>query len=304
MTKLGESRSDPEVLRIRRVMGNQFRKTVVNAQGIPHSLDELNDVDLTGAADGDVIQRVGGVWVAAPPPSGTSIDPVDLLEQLKALPHVLAWHYADFNSVSEMTQRLSGTGAAVIEVGNATGDDTVGVVQMTPGTTATGYAEIIGGASVLGTAEWFYECRSELGTLSDTGNEYWAEMGMYQTQSALTSQLGVYFLYDRAGTRGVASTFWQCVTLDGSGSTKTTTSVAAALAKWNRFTIEVNAAATSVVFKINGVTVATHTTNILTSPAIYPKASIQKTVGVNLRHLYVDYINVTSLFATERINTP
>lgn len=71
---------------------------------------------------------------------------------------------------------------------------------------------------------------------------------------------GVYFEFDRA-----TSTAWRIVTASSSSRTKTTTGVTATGSTWFTLKLEVNAAATSVAFWIDGVLVGTHTTNIPTA---------------------------------------
>ena len=79
--------------------------------------------------------------------------------------------------------------------------------------------------------------------------------------------------------------------------------MAANTTAWQKFTIEVNAASTSVQFYIDNVLVATHTTNIPTgvSQTIIPKIQIAKSIGTTARSFFADYFGYKQTFTTPRI---
>jgi hypothetical protein len=88
---------------------------------------------------------------------------------------------------------------------------------------------------------------------------------------------------------------WECVTRSNSAETRTDSLVAVGAGTWYRFEIEVNAAGTSVAFRIDGTLVATHITNI---PTLVARATgiylgIRKTVGTTARTLVSDYLAVS-----------
>lgn len=279
-----------------------------------YTLDDLTDVNLTGAVDGDFLQRVSGVWVPVDAPAGSS-DPIDLLPQLTTLPRALYWLYDDFDGGSQggrLGTFASGTSAAVTAWPTSTALPAIGVTQMTTGSTATGRAEVLGGALVLGTTsgEWFFESRVAVADGEPDGsNQYFCRTGFVETTATPASNQGAFFLYDKIGVvpavGGVASANWQCLTWTGASITRTDSGVPVAFGfpgtpAWTRMTIEVNDDGTQCDFSIDGSAVASHTTNIPTSAVIYPKIEIHKNLGTGSREINADYINVVCLLNNQR----
>jgi hypothetical protein len=116
---------------------------------------------------------------------------------------------------------------------------------------------------------------------------------------------GVFITYDEGGTANgtAASANWQCVTVANSVRTLTTSTVAVTASAWNKLRIEINAAGTSITFYVNGVSIATHTTNIpLASNSRYVlmKTGLAKTIGTTTRGFYCDYIGYENILTTAR----
>ena len=116
---------------------------------------------------------------------------------------------------------------------------------------------------------------------------------------------GVFITYDEGGTANgtTASANWQCVTVDNSVRTLTTSTTAVTASAWNKLRIEINAAGTSVTFYVNGTAIATHTTNIpLASNSRYVlmKTGLAKTIGTTTRGFYCDYIGYENILTTAR----
>lgn len=150
----------------------------------------------------------------------------------------------------------------------------------------------------------FFETPTKVATLSTSTERFAYVIWFIDSETAANQTDGIYFLYDEGGvsTGSSASANWQCVTVNNSTRTFTTTSVAVWADTRYRLTIEVNAGGTSVGFFIDWVSVATHTTNI-------PTASgrefgfwhlIIKSIGTTARTAQIDYYNVIKEFTTQR----
>ena len=110
---------------------------------------------------------------------------------------------------------------------------------------------------------------------------------------------GAFFRY----TDGVNAGKWQAVTRSNGTETATDTGVAVIADAWKRFEIDVNAAGTSAVFKIDGTTVATNATNIPTGAGretSFGLAAIKSAGTTNTAMLYVDWAEADFLFTTAR----
>jgi len=86
---------------------------------------------------------------------------------------------------------------------------------------------------------------------------------------------------------------WQALTVDGIGETSTDTGITAAAETWYKLEVETNAAGTISTFFIDGVLVATHTTNIPTGDTYdhFISGHIMKdgvSVGLAERIFFVD----------------
>jgi hypothetical protein len=133
-----------------------------------------------------------------------------------------------------------------------------------------------------------YEFMIQVPVLSTSAQEFVLKNGLHTSLNATDPGNGIYFKYDRAAT----GDFWVTTTRQTSTSTDTTTSTAVVAGQWYRFKFVANTAGNSVVFSIDGVTVATHTTNIPTGTAklINPAIQMIKTVGATARLMYVDWV--------------
>lgn len=154
----------------------------------------------------------------------------------------------------------SGTGAAVTSAGNA-GADTVnhiGQLRAECGSTTTGRAALTSGIEVLfGGGQASFGSVSQLRVLSDGTNTYTARIGWYRFGSGDGTD-GVFFRY----THSVNSGKWEAVTRSNSSETTDDTGVTATAnttggADYHTFEAVVNAAASSVEFFIDGVSVST-----------------------------------------------
>lgn len=253
------------------------------------------------------------------PTNGTLADattwPTDVTNLLNSyVPNPLnGYHYFnDFISTvntgtggADVVAQNSGTGAATAGSGN-TDQSRIGIVQSTTGTTATGYTGVGSSATAIrfGGGTWTFETAINIATLSDGTNRYQLAVGFIDSLSASNKTDGAYLLYDDGGvsTGSAASANWQAVTCSNSTRTFTTTSTAVAAASWIKLAVEVNAAGSSVVFKVNGTTVATHTTNIPTGSSRQTGFgwTLVKSVGTTARTVDVDYVRLAATFTSAR----
>jgi hypothetical protein len=221
--------------------------------------------------------------------------------------------FTDFDSSVNFYNLVSltgGTAAATQRLTNFVPNQTanqIGIAHYQTGTLATGWAMHITEQSAngqqfqFGGGNWMYETYIEVDTLSDATNRFRFVSGFGNVASSGTETNGAFFTYDEGGVSNgtIASPNWQCVTTVGAVRTLTTTSVAVTTT-WTKLRIIVNADATEVKFYIDGILVATHTTNIPVLPNRFKvKQMIAKTLGTGNRFVYCDYIfyenNLTTL---------
>lgn len=171
-------------------------------------------------------------------------------------------------------------------------ENAIGVLSLTTGTTATGFAGWYHTTQTVllgnGTA-WTFSARVATDLSSSGTQEFrnWFGFGDNWTASGEPTD-GVYFVYRRDGD----GDFWVCCTRSNSSETKTVTAVVPSASVMSIFEIIVNSAGTSVDFKINGTTVATHTTNIPTGAGRQTGVGckVEKTVGTTALLGYYDWI--------------
>ena len=207
---------------------------------------------------------------------------------------------------NDLVVNATGTGAGAGMVATPSANRP-GVVTLQTGSTATGRTsfytnsglntiELGGGAATLATDLF-------VPNLSTSGERFAFLFGFYDA-TTMNQTDGIYFLYDEGGvsTGSAASANWQCVTVSNSNRTFTTTSTAVSSTDFQRLSIEVNAVGTSVVFKIGGTTVATHTTNIPTGNSRIVTYGYQliKSIGTNSRTVRVDWTYGKIAFTTSR----
>jgi len=165
-----------------------------------------------------------------------------------------------------------------------------GGVGLQTGTTSTGYATLHSqsGGSNPGIYLGYGIIKHQIqiippSALSNATDEYIIISGFNSNSVTAAGQTtGCFFTYDRTGASNGASGSinWQVVTRNASVSTVTDTSVTVSTSTLYLFEIQINYNASSVTYFINGVSVATHTTNIPTT-AVRLQTGIFKTVGTS-----------------------
>lgn len=195
-----------------------------------------------------------------------------------------------------------GSGALVTSVSTNITSNHPGILRGTTGTTATGRcgfglapsATTVTNGIVIGTNTYTEEWLINLQQLSTVAEEFVLSLGLKRNATADTQANGVLFKYDRA-TYG---TNWQCETVSASTTTRTDSAVAVVdSSTWMKLRIEANT--TNCKFYIDGVLVATHTTNIPTTN-VCSGWKINKTVGNTPVTGEVDYFRAYTRFSSAR----
>jgi len=308
-------------------------------------LKEIHDVDLitTTPIDGHVLGFNGTLWVnktvagwlgftpedsankqnsLAPDGTGVKFPTVDAVNNLSFIDKFKRGlqYFTDYDntasSTPNFTQFSSGAGASVLRqvtnIPNATASQ-IGFAQFQTGTTATGYITqtnegFVGAQFFFGGGAWVFETSVNVETLSTVTERFRFISGFGNAATNGSESNGTFFTYDEGATQNgtAASLNWQTQTCNASVRTLTTTSVAVTAGAWTKLRIEVNAAATSVAFYINGTLAATHTTNIPkwlapNNPrAFNVKQSIVKTIGITNRSVFCDYFGYENVLTTPR----
>lgn len=245
-----------------------------------------------------------------------TVDAVNNLSLLTKAKGMISF-FTDFISAGSATPDLvvttSGAGATTTKsTTTAAPNQTVnqiGICQYQTGTTTSGWASHTNDnqgalAFSFGGGAWVYETSIEVETLSTLTEQFRFVTGFATQASVINEVNAIIFTYDSGGLRNgtIASPNWQCVTSDNSTRTLTTTAVAVTTT-WTKLRIEINAAATSVAFYINGTLVATHTTNIPTfanSRFLIMKQQLVKSAGTTNRSVYCDYLGYENILTTPR----
>lgn len=155
---------------------------------------------------------------------------------------------------------VSGTGAAATYVAPQSGR--FGVVRGDLGTTTTGRVRVstVDTAGLTaGFAQLSFDSSMALNTLSTTAERYSCRLGFIDSGTGESTD-GMFFRYDSEVNGGE----WECVCRAAGVETAVDSNILPVAGTYYLFEIIANAAGTSVVFKINGTTVATITTNIPT----------------------------------------
>lgn len=237
---------------------------------------------------GDVQRVVGGVpsWS----PFNDSRNEVTLYDDFIADgTGQLRWSDADTTTGVSATTTTVATSAhpGILELNTgagATGAATRWMGGVTTGTPTAGF--MLGGGAL------YVEVLVRLEDLATGAEDYNTNFGLNNLIAGATD--AVRFLYSRT-----TSLNWLVDTRSASTTTETDTGVAVVADAWIRLGIQVNAAASSVTFFINGVLVATHSTNIPTV-LLVPTLRISKTVGTTPRVAYVDYFKLYQRLTTAR----
>jgi len=209
------------------------------------------------------------------------------------VPSTMSMTWSDFtgSSVVPWSSLTSGTGTSVTFTQSGA-DDNPGLLTFSTGTTAAGRAGVGSGntdAFVFGTRPHVFSTAVlVVSNLSTATERYSIEAGFMDNLGGAPTN-AAYFSY----TDNVNGGRWLCTCQTGLGSTSVDSGVTAVTtATWYRLEIEVNAAGTSVVFKINGTQVANIGTDIPTTTSNRIGIAVQqrKSVGTTSRSSRCDYL--------------
>jgi hypothetical protein len=140
----------------------------------------------------------------------------------------------------------------------------------------------------------------KIDTLSDGTNTYgvWAGSRSLASGAVAAPDNAISFLYYTAspGSGIAASVNWQTLTASGGVRTYTTTSTAVAAGAWVK--LQIKAITGRIEFFVNGVSVATHTTNIPTGLML--SGELYKSAGTTARTMNIDYYIIQRKYSTAK----
>jgi hypothetical protein len=237
--------------------------------------------------------RADGAWAAPAGGAGSSIEngPARFYAFTDCLAAV---------NTPDWAFTVSGTGAAHSVV-DFPDQNSIGAIQSALGTLATNRTSISSPVFTVfklgqGIAKWAN--RLQFSTLSDATNTWAVRSGFIDSVSAESTN-GVFFRY----TNGVNAGKFQAVTRSNNVETAIDTGVTVAIGTTYKTEVEVNATATSSVFKINGVAVATITTNIPSGNGRevgYGLFALRSVGIAAINSYFVDYLLADVMFTATR----
>lgn len=174
-----------------------------------------------------------------------------------------------------------------------------GIANMHTSTSATGRATVYSAnaAMIAGGGEMTFEAAVYIPDLSTSGERFIIRAG-FMSSTSVDPPSGAWFEYDES-----TSANWRICTGKNTSRTKTTTSSAVPEDTWQTLKVVINAAATSVEFFINGVSVGTIATTLPTDVAqdyFGSAVGIIKSAGTTARAVWVDYVTLAKTFTTPR----
>jgi hypothetical protein len=299
------------------------------------SLDELTNVTITGVTNNQLLSYTSAtdIWenktiiedsiangVTDVAPSQNAVFDSLALKQnnLKTFNRTQGiYYFEEFiggqagsigSSYGQVITIVSGTGAACTTTNtilNKTNQQ--GVVRHTTGTLLNGNAGFALGSSSLfiGQGAISLETYVTIETLSNATERFFTFFGYGIPSNWQNNANAIFFSYDEGGAvnfaSGAASPNFKCYTKLASVTTLTTTSVPVVASQWYKLRIDINNAGNSVGFYIDGVLVATHTTNIpATTTGMSVVNIINKTVGTTARTMQTDYFMYEEIFTNPR----
>jgi len=173
--------------------------------------------------------------------------------------------------------------------------EALGTIQLTTGTDTTGgaavYQPVAPSVYQLGTAAVRAETRWLIPVLSDGTDDFTCRCGPFWSAGAAAAagsngSHGLFFRYNH----GTLSGNLECVSRAAASETTSDSGIAVAADQWYRLAVEVNADASSVDFLVDGVVVATHTTDVPSGSGqlVSVGGAIKKAAGTTARIAYYD----------------
>lgn len=270
------------------------------------SLDELTDVEITSPTNNQIpaYESATSLW------KNKSI--LDLIEDFNRTQGV--YYFEEFMGSNAGSVTTTYSNVITLASGNATARTTgttnrtnqQGIILHSTGTAATNFAGYsLGNSSLyIGSGTISLETYITINTLSTVTERFFTYFGYSTPSNWQSPSNAIFFSYDEGGVvffGGNATPNWKCYTRAGSTATMTTTTVPVVADQWYKLRININAAASSVTFFIDGTLVATHATNIPASTTAMSIVSLMnKTVGTSARTMLTDYFMYKEIFTTPR----
>ena len=192
---------------------------------------------------------------------------------------------------------ISANGASIGGVTTTKYANTIGVYALSTGTNANGNSVLLGRYMFLGEGQIIIESRNVLVNLSTLAQRFFYRHGLTNSVSEAITTDGIYFRY----TDNENSGNFVCVCRSASVESVVNTSVAPSTTNMQKLRIVVNAAGTSAQFFIDGVSVATISSNLPANTILLRNTlTIQKTTGTTAIELNTDYMYQLVTFTTPR----
>lgn len=209
---------------------------------------------------------------------------------------------SECNNVEGLTANVSGTSATVsFTTVSIAALQHCGIGRLTTGTTTTGRAALSTAGTdsiVVGSGAIKCTCMLRVPTLSIAGDAFIVQFGLFDSLTGASTD-AIYFSY----THGTHAGDWAAEVINNNSANTASpidTNVAVVANQWYRLHIEINAAGTEALFKIDGTLVGTVTNNAVSGnlPSGTARATgfgvqIRKTAGANARNLDCDYVGMT-----------
>ena len=144
--------------------------------------------------------------------------------------------------------------------------------------------------------ETVFETAVRLPVLSDASNEYSFSIGGGVQSNGAFGNDGACFTYNRA----LYGTNWQALSRRNASQTTTNSNVVVVANAWVKLGLVVNATGTSITYYIDGVSVATITTNIQTGGSNREGCYILKSAGATSFTANIDYYFLGKTFTNPR----
>lgn len=211
----------------------------------------------------------------------------------------------DFESnVLTYSSAIHGSGTSISQYTGVSGLNVCGMMQINLGTTASkGCVRMYQSQfpyifpTTGNIAEYHYSTYLMVNLVA--GQTSWFRWGIGDGTTAGASDApflnGIYFEIDEA-----LSPNYRCCCSSGGVTTSVTTSVVVPHFTLTKFMIKINAGASSIEYYINGVLVATITTNIPRTTMLGYQVYGHKNNGTSARSIYIDYIHIKKNFVKSR----
>lgn len=214
-----------------------------------------------------------------------------------------------FEYFSDFGQSDGTLGAGAFGTGQGNGGANIqgfyyGCITLITGTTTnSGYRVASNSYIALGGGKTLFTAGCSFAQVSNLTDRYYIQIGFFDVFGANQTD-AVCFVYDNGGiaSGSTATNNWQCLTSSNGVRTWTTTSIPVTTA-YRNLKIEINSSGTQVLFFIDEVLVATHTTNIPigTSRSVQFGTSMVKATGTaSLQTIVLDYVGLKMKLTTPR----